>query len=45
MKRRFAMSIAGELDLQNERGQTLGRTRLGNSLSALDELNAFELLH
>jgi hypothetical protein len=45
MKRCFAVRIAGELDSQNERGETLGRTRLGNSLSALDELNAFELLH
>ena len=40
----FAVSIAGELDLQNERGQTLGRTLLGNSLGALDELKAFDLL-
>ncbi len=40
----FAGSIAGELDLQNGRGQTLGRTLLGNSLGALDELKAFDLL-
>ena len=28
----------------NERGKTLARTLLGNSLSALDEMNAFDLL-
>ena len=40
----FAVVIAGTLDLGNERGQALGRTLLGNCLSALDELDAFELL-
>ena len=41
----FAVSIAGELDLENERGQALGRTLLGNAMSALDEMDAFALLH
>ena len=40
----FAVVIAGTLDMGNERGQTLARTLLGNSLAALDEMNAFELL-
>lgn len=40
----FAVVIAGTLNLANERGQRLGRTLLGRSLSALDELNAWELL-
>jgi hypothetical protein len=40
----YAVVIAGTLDMGNERGQALARTLLGNSLSALDELNAFELL-
>jgi hypothetical protein len=40
----YAVTIAGTLDLQNERGTQLGRTLLGNSLAALDELDAFELL-
>ena len=38
-----AVTIAGTLDLRNERGVKLGRTLLGNSLASLDELNAFEL--
>ncbi|MDA1074760.1 MAG: phosphotransferase [Proteobacteria bacterium] len=40
----YAVVIAGTLDMGNERGRQLARTLLGNSLSALDELNAFELL-
>lgn len=40
----FAVSIAGELDLQSERGQALGRVLLGNAMSALDEMDAFSLL-
>ncbi len=40
----FAVVIAGTLDLANERGQKLGRTLLGGSLAALEELKAFELL-
>ncbi len=40
----YAVVIAGTLDMGNERGQLLARTLLGNSLAALDELNAFELL-
>jgi hypothetical protein len=40
----YAVTIAGTLDLQNERGTRLARTLLGNSLAALDELDAFELL-
>ena len=40
----YAVVIAGTLDMGNERGKTLARTLLGNSLTALDELNAFELL-
>jgi hypothetical protein len=40
----YAVIIAGTLDLANERGVALARTLLGNSLSALDELNAFSLL-
>jgi len=40
----YAVTIAGTLDLQNERGTRLARTLLGNSLAALDELNAFDLL-
>jgi hypothetical protein len=39
----YAVTIAGTLDLQNERGTQLARTLLGNSLAALDELNAFDL--
>ena len=38
------MIIAGTLELGNERGQALARTLLGNSLSALDEMDAFALL-
>ncbi len=37
----YAVIIAGTLDLGNERGQTLGRTLLGNAMSALDEMGAF----
>lgn len=40
----FAVVIAGTLNLANERGQQLGRTLLGRSLRALDELKAWELL-
>ena len=40
----YAVVIAGTLDMGNERGQQLARTLLGNSLAALDEMNAFELL-
>jgi aminoglycoside phosphotransferase (APT) family kinase protein len=40
----FAVVIAGTLNLANERGQQLGRTLLGRSLQALDELKAWELL-
>ncbi len=40
----FAVSIAGELDPENERGQALGRVLLGNAMSALDEMDAFALL-
>ena len=37
----YAVIIAGTLDLGNERGQALGRTLLGNAMSALDEMGAF----
>ena len=40
----YAVIIAGTLDMGNERGQALARTLLGNSLSALDEMDAFALL-
>ena len=40
----FAVVIAGTLDLANERGQALGRVLTRNAMSALDEMNAFELL-
>ncbi|MDE0061650.1 MAG: phosphotransferase [Gammaproteobacteria bacterium] len=40
----FAVSIAGQLDPGNERGQALGRVLLGNAMSALDEMDAFALL-
>ena len=40
----FAVSIAGELDLENERGQALGKVVLGNAMTALDEMDAFALL-
>ena len=40
----YAVVIAGTLDMGNERGQALAKTLLGNSLAALDELDAFELL-
>ncbi len=40
----YAVVIAGTLDMGNERGQALARTLLGNSLSALDEMDAFALL-
>ena len=39
----YAVTIAGTLDLQNERGIALARTLLGNSLAALEELDAFGL--
>jgi hypothetical protein len=40
----YAVTIAGTLDLRNERGIRLARTLLGNSLAALEDLDAFELL-
>ena len=40
----FAVSIAGELDLQNERGAALGRVVLGNAMRTLDDIDAFDLL-
>ena len=40
----FAVSIAGELDLQNERGEALGRVVLGNAMRALDDIDAFDIL-
>ena len=40
----YAVVIAGTLDMGNERGQQLARTLLGNSLAALDEMDAFALL-
>ena len=40
----YAVIIAGTLDMGNARGQALARTLLGNSLSALDEMDAFALL-
>ena len=40
----YAVVIAGTLDMGNERGQALARTLLGNSFSALDEMDAFALL-
>ena len=40
----FAVSIAGQLDMENERGRALGRVLLGNAMSALVELDAFALL-
>ncbi len=40
----YAVTIAGTLDLGNERGLKLARTLLGNSLRSLDELDAFDLL-
>lgn len=40
----FAVVIAGTLDMGNERGRLLARTLLGNSLSALDAMEAFALL-
>ena len=39
----YAVIIAGTLDLGNERGQALGRTLLGNAMSALDDMGAFAL--
>jgi hypothetical protein len=41
----YAVVIAGTLDLANERGAELGRTLLGNSFKALDEMDAFALLN
>ena len=40
----YAVIIAGTLDMGNERGVNLARTLLGNSLRALNELDAFSLL-
>ncbi|MCR9279717.1 MAG: ecdysteroid 22-kinase family protein [Pseudomonadaceae bacterium] len=40
----YAVVIAGTLDLANERGKALGRTLVGNAMTALDEMNAAELL-
>ncbi len=40
----YAVVISGTLDLGNERGQALGAALLGRSLTALADLNAFELL-
>ena len=40
----YAVVIAGTLDLGNERGLALGRTLFGNSMRALQELDAFRLL-
>ncbi len=40
----YAVVIAGTLDMGNERGKALARTLLGNSLTALDEMDAFALL-
>jgi len=41
----YAVVIAGTLELANERGMALGRTLLGNSFKALDEMDAFALLN
>ena len=40
----YAVTIAGTLDLQNERGTRLARTLLGNSMAALADLDAFGLV-
>lgn len=40
----YAVVISGTLDLGNERGQALGRTIIGNTFSALENLDAFSLL-
>jgi hypothetical protein len=40
----YAVVIAGTLDMGNDRGLLLARTLLSNSLQALTELDAFELL-
>lgn len=40
----YAVVISGTLDLGNERGAALGAALLGRSLSALDALDAFDLL-
>lgn len=40
----YAVVIAGTLDMGNERGRQLARTLLGNALTALDEMDAFDLL-
>ncbi len=40
----YATTIAGTLDLANERGQALGRTLFGNAIRSLEELNAFDRL-
>ncbi len=40
----YAVVIAGTLDMGNERGVLLARTLLDNSLTALEELDAFRLI-
>lgn len=40
----YAVVICSALDLANERGRALGETLLGNSLRAIEELDAFDLL-
>ena len=40
----YAVTIAGTLDMGNERGERLAAALLGRSISALDALDAFELL-
>ncbi len=41
----YAVVIVGTLDSGNERGKTMAKMLLENSLRSLDELDAFELLH
>ena len=40
----YAATIAGTLDLGNERGLQLGRTLFGNCIRSLRELDGFDLL-
>ena len=40
----FAVTIAGTLDMGNERGDQLARALLGRSLQAIDELDGYALL-
>lgn len=40
----YAVVIAGTLDLANERGKALGKTLVGNAVTALDELDVGNLL-